>query len=226
MTAGALTLRPPGCGNRLAGDASRNGAKDRVVAQDRGMNSPVSSADATDIRATLAGDEDAFARLLKRHQAAVYSQMWHFSRDRDTVDELVQEVFIEVFVSLGKFKGRAPFLHWVRRIATRVGYRHWKRRKREQQVNETVQALSRNEYLEPTPHNPSAAGQYLFELLEGLRPKDRLVLTLHYFEGCATKEIADRLGLSPLHVRVRMHRARRKLRDLLVSAGFGRISNA
>ena len=92
-------------------------------------------------------------------------------------------------------------------------------------MNAAIETLAREAGSEPPAYTPSAAGQYLFELLEGLRPKDRLVLTLHYFEGCATKEIAGRLGLSPMHVRVRMHRARRKLRDRLVSAGFGRTKH-
>ncbi len=189
------------------------------------MNSPVAETDKHDIRAALDGDENAYARLVERYQGDVFAQMWRFSRDRNTVDELVQEVFVEVYFSLGKFKGRAPFLHWVRRIATRVGYHYWKRKARDKKVQEA--ALEQHRDARPVSEisTPSEAGQYLFELLEALPPKERMVLTLYYFEELSTKEIAGRLNWSHSLVRVRMHRARRRLRGLLENAGFGRDSH-
>ena len=120
MAAGATVL---GLGDWLPGPAATDCLQGWAVARKQRVPSPVTLADEQDIRAALGGDEDAFERIVSRYQPAVFSQMWHFSRDRDTVEELVQEVFIEVFANLAKFKGRAPFLHWVRRIATRVGYR-------------------------------------------------------------------------------------------------------
>lgn len=83
------------------------------------LQAPVTESDWLDIQASLNGDEQAYARLVVRYQAQVFNQMWRFTRERDELDELVQEVFIEVYKNLNKFKGRAPFLHWVRRIATR-----------------------------------------------------------------------------------------------------------
>jgi DNA-directed RNA polymerase specialized sigma24 family protein len=46
------------------------------------------------------------------------------------LDQLVQDVFVEAYMSLKGFRGRAPFLHWLRRVATRVGFRYWKSRTR------------------------------------------------------------------------------------------------
>ena len=70
--------------------------------------------------------EQAYARLVRRYQSEIADQMWRFSRQVSVAEELVQEVFVEAYFSLAKFRGQSPLLHWLRRIATRVGYRYWK----------------------------------------------------------------------------------------------------
>lgn len=65
---------------------------------------------------------------------------------------------------------------------------------------------------------PSDTAEYVYRVLELLDPKDRLVLTLQYFEGCSTREIAERMGWTLSLVKVRAFRARRKLRALLLEA--------
>ncbi len=186
------------------------------------LEASVTEADRHDIRASIAGDERAFGRLLERYEAQVFAQMWRFTRDQRVLDELVQDVFVEVFLSLPKFRGDAPFLHWLRRIATRVGYRHWRQEHRERR---------RAQLLEQRPWTPPAgirqlsateAAEQLFGLLAGLAPKDRLVLTLHYLEECSAKEISERTGWTPTLVRVRLHRAGKRLRRLVTTAGHGR----
>ena len=91
----------------------------------------VTDADRRDIRSTLDGNEDAYACLVERYEAQVFAQMWRFTRDRLVLEELVQDVFVEAYLSLARFRGEAPFLHWLRRIATRVGYRFWKHERRD-----------------------------------------------------------------------------------------------
>jgi RNA polymerase sigma-70 factor (ECF subfamily) len=181
----------------------------------------VAGDDLRDIRECLSGEEDAYARLVRRHQAQVAAQMWRFTRDRSTLEELVQDVFVEAYRSLRTYKGRAPFLHWLRRIATRVGYRFWKHQARDRKRREALAAWHASQ---PPPEDPTppAAAEYLHLLLEQLPPADRLVLTLLYFEECSTREIAERTGWSRAWVKVRALRARRKLKPLLEKAGFGR----
>ncbi|MDK1022227.1 MAG: RNA polymerase sigma factor [Candidatus Hydrogenedentes bacterium] len=183
--------------------------------------SVVSDEDRQDIRQSLVGDEEAYARIIGRYQPKIAAQMWRFSRDAAVVEELVQEAFVEAYLSLGKFKGRAPLLHWLRKIATRVGYRYWRKRTREQGRREAL-ARRADELVPPQGTSPSEAGEYLHTLLAQLPVEDRLVLTLHYFEARDTREIAERMGWTRSLVKVRAHRARKKLKTLLEEAGYGR----
>ncbi len=158
------------------------------------------------------------------YEEQIFAHMWRFTRDRRVLEELVQDVLVEVFLSLTKYRETAPFLHWVRRIATRVGYRYWKLENRARQHRELLACEWKG------PENverqtPSEAGEELFRMLERLAPRDRLVLTLYYFEECDTKEIAERTGWSLVLVRVQMHRACRKLKRMLMEAGYGTINH-
>jgi RNA polymerase sigma-70 factor (ECF subfamily) len=90
----------------------------------------VDDADWCDIQAALDGDSDAYSRLVRRYQQPIGSYMWRFTGDRGQWEELVQDVFVEAYLTLASYRGRAPLLHWLRRIATRVGYRWWRERAR------------------------------------------------------------------------------------------------
>ncbi len=182
----------------------------------------VLESDAKDIRASLQGDGDAYARLVKRYENKVAAQLWRFTRDAGKLEELVQQVFVEGYLSLAGFKGRAPFEHWIRRITTRVGYRHWTTESKQNERQATLTQWKQSVFWMPQKHEPSEAAEYLYELLAALPPKDRLVLTLLYFEGCTTEEIAKRMGWSRSLVKVRAFRVRKKLRQQLEEAGYGK----
>jgi RNA polymerase sigma-70 factor, ECF subfamily len=172
--------------------------------------------DASDIRASLAGDGDAYARLVERHQGDVAAMMWRFTRDRRQWEELMQDVFVEAWSSLAGYRAEAPFSHWLKRIATRVGYHHWQRL-----------AQDRNHRLVPladwdgatSPGDdpaPEEAAALLHALLARLAPKDRLALTLMYLEECSIAEIAERTGWSRVATKMRVSRARARLREIVL----------
>lgn len=186
---------------------------------------PTGTDDRRDIEASLRGSGSAYRRLVERYQSAVCGQMWRFSRDPQVVDELVQDVFVEVYQSLKGYRGDAAFVHWLRRVATRVGYRYWKHQARRRRLYESLQAHP-EAVKPPEAMAPSEAAEHLHAILAQLPPKDRLVLTLMYFEDCDSQEIATRMGWSATLVRVRAHRARQKLRALLTDAGYGRPDHA
>jgi len=156
----------------------------------------VSEEDRRDIEASLDGDEAAYARLVRRYEPLVSAQMRRFTRDARPHQELVQAAFVQVYLRLPRFHGRAPFLHWVRRIATRTGYHHWKRETRERRRREALEQAPMKTAEMPANPDPSEAAEYLYGLLEDLPAADRLVLTLLYFEECDTREIAGTFGVA------------------------------
>ena len=89
------------------------------------------AADLEDIRQSRQGDNEAYRRLIERHQEHVGRILWRFTRDRQVHEELVQDAFVEAYLSLASYRGKAPLAHWLSRIATRVGYHYWKQTARQ-----------------------------------------------------------------------------------------------
>jgi RNA polymerase sigma-70 factor (ECF subfamily) len=174
------------------------------------------NADWQDVRASLSGDGEAYARLVRRYQGEIATYMRHFARGRETCEELVQNTFVEAYFGLRGFRGDAPLVHWLRKIATRVGYRYWRQRERER----ACPALSAAEWDRlrgdaEDPPDPESAAALVHSLLGRLAPRDRLVLTLTYLEGRTVAETASLTGWTQTMVKVQAHRARKRLRKLL-----------
>jgi RNA polymerase sigma-70 factor, ECF subfamily len=177
--------------------------------------------DAQDVSRTLSGDGQAYAQVIQRHQAEIASRMWRFTRDRAEHEVLVQDVFVEAYLSLGNFRGDAPFGHWLARIATNVGYKFWKDRSRTAgnnsvSIDEWAQAAT----VDPQDLEATQAAEILQSMLERLPPRDRLILTLRYVEDLSVEETAERIGWSRTMVKVQAWRARQKLKKLLELAGL------
>jgi RNA polymerase sigma-70 factor (ECF subfamily) len=181
----------------------------------------LNAVDLDDIRGSLDGDGDAYARLVKRHQPKVASQLWRFTRDKSHHEELVQDVFVEAFLSLKSYRGEAPFEHWLARLTTTVGYRYWKKRARERdQPHVPIEEWHRIAEEKVEAIDPSKAADLLHSLLGRLPPRDRLVLTLRYVEDLSVEETADRTGWTQTMVKVQAWRGRKKLKKLLKEAGL------
>jgi RNA polymerase sigma-70 factor, ECF subfamily len=177
--------------------------------------------DAKDVLESLNGDGYAYARLVERHQAAVASRMWRFSRDKVHHQELVHDVFVQAFLSLRTYRGKAPFQHWIVRIATNVGYRFWKDRAKDR-AKQTV-PLEEWDQLpleDPDAMDPERAADLLDAVLDRLPPRDRLVLMLRYVENLSIEETAEHTGWTQTMVKVQAWRARKKLKALFQEAGL------
>lgn len=178
------------------------------------------AAELEDIRRSSQGDSDAYRRLIERHQEHVGRILWRFSRDRLVHEELVQDVFVEAYMSLRSYRAKAPFAHWLSRIATRVGYRYWKQMARRRETESfTLEEWDRMPEEPPDQMDPSQAASLVHRLLAQLRPRDRLVLTLRYLEGCNVAETAHRTGWTQSMVKVQTRRAIKRLEKLVGQAG-------
>lgn len=185
--------------------------------------STIPIADLEDIALTLDGNSQAYKQIMDRHQEHIAQIMWKFTRDKRAHEELVQDVFVEAYMSLGSYKAKAPLAHWLARIATHVGYGYWRGEKKKNKTEyftfEEWDQIAQDNAIDQVP--PQEAGRLLYELLAQLPSRDRLVLTLRYLEQCDVEETARRTGWSQAMVKVQSWRARTKLKKLFEKQGKG-----
>ena len=169
--------------------------------------------DRLDIEAVLGGDQQAYRNLIERYDTTISRLIWRFSRDPGTCEELVEETFVEAYMSLGNYRHQGTFEAWIKCIATRVGYRYWKNR------NKHSQTVGLDDMIDPEAPperaDPDVVHDITMRLLDRLNPSDRLVLTLMYFDQCSTEEIARRMDWTRGMVKMRAFRARRKLKTIV-----------
>lgn len=176
--------------------------------------------DLGDIRHSQNGDGDAYRRLIERHQPAVGKLMWRFSRDPNEHEELVQQVFVEAWLGLGRFRAEAPFEHWLSRIATRVGYRCWNQTHRRKAVTLHDEEWERLAQAADNAIETEQAAELVHRLLAQLPPRDRLVLTMRYLEQCDVAQTAYRLSWTQTRVKVQTHRALARLKKLTANTSI------
>jgi len=209
---------------QLFAELVRGLAYSASVAEGRRKSNTPDTAELEDVRQSRQGDSDAYKRLIEQHQKHVSRILWRFSRDPLVHEELVQDVFVEAYMSLRSYRGKAPFDHWLSRIATRVGYRYWKQNARRYETESfTLEEWDQVPDESMDEIDPSQAADIVHRLLAQLQPRDRLVLTLRYMEGCNVAETARRTGWTKSVVKVQSWRARKRLEQLLAQTGKGHI---
>ncbi len=183
----------------------------------RTQNSPsdVVSNDWNEVQKICSGDTQAYQHLMDRHQEQVSRLMWRFSRDPLVHEELVQDVFVEAYLHLRGYQGKAPFEHWLSRVAVRVGYRFWKSEARHRKHQSLTPEHWSQIGAADTHVDAFEAGELLHRLLSQLPPRDRLVLTFRYLEELDVAQTAEKIGWSEAMVKVQCLRARRKLEKMV-----------
>lgn len=171
--------------------------------------------DFSDVQKAQNGNEDAFRRIIERYQPHVSRLLWRFTRDKNAHEELVQESFVQVYLSLHTYRSQAPFEHWLTRIVTRTGYRFWKQAKRHMHVSLQDADWNQLSKAQTDAIAPQQAAELVHNLLSKLPPRDRLVLTLRYLDQCSVIETAQRTGWTASLVKVQTHRAKQKLKKML-----------
>jgi len=164
-------------------------------------------AEARWIRASLKGDSDAYGALVRRYQSRVFHLAGRFFRHREEVEEVAQETFLRAWLKLGTYRSEAPFEHWLTRLCLRCAYDRLRREP------PPLDPLPERE-LEQLQHDPTARIE-VERLLARLSASDRFLLTLLEGEGWSVAEIAERMGWTQVNVKVRAHRARKRLRRIL-----------
>ena len=166
--------------------------------------------------ATLAGDDDAFSEIVARHKRRVFGTAARFARDDHQLDDIAQEVFVRAFRHLGKFRGDAPFEHWLARITVTACYDFLRKERR---IREQVSLDAHDFDTRDTHSDATLAAARARELLEyamrRLTAEERLIITLAELEERPMREIAQLTGWSETNVKVRAFRARQNLKKIL-----------
>jgi RNA polymerase sigma-70 factor (ECF subfamily) len=168
------------------------------------------------VAASRGGDESAFAELVARHKRRVFSTAGRFARDDQQLDDIAQEVFVRVFRHLGKFRGDAPFAHWLAKITVSACYDFLRRERRvREQVSLDAAVLEMPDRGIDAALAAGRARELLDFALPQLGPEERLIITLAELEERPMREIAELTGWSESNVKVRAFRARQNLKRIL-----------
>ncbi len=160
----------------------------------------------------LAGDESAFAGLVERHKDAVRCFVRAYATGVEDADDLAQEVFVEVYRSLGRFRGDSLFGTWLYSLARNV-CRH--RLRARLALRRHPQEIKNAEWLEIPDQRPTQEAlaesaesrEFVREALDTLPPGHRMVLVLSHWEGLRYAEIARILEIPEGTVKSRAHNA-------------------
>jgi RNA polymerase sigma-70 factor (ECF subfamily) len=183
--------------------------------------------DQTVVAQVLDGDVDAFERLFTKYRGHVTAIVRrHVPGDR--VAENVQDAFVRAFQSLPGWKGDAAFRRWIATIAVRTCYDFWRRQYRSREIPMSRLSEANREWLGNSLSDKSRddwetlgkqaeAREILSWALDRLGPEDRMVLELVYLEGRSVREAAGMLGWSTANIKVRAHRARKKIKRWLLN---------
>ena len=170
-----------------------------------------------------AGDEAAFAEIVRRYSPRVFRVAGRFFRQRSLAEEAAQEVFLKAFTQLDSYEGRGSLEGWLTRIATTtcLNLLRSARRRPEAVVADLTEdeeawldsrladvAVERHHSVESS----LIAADLADRVLETLAPDDRIALMLIDGEGASIKEVAEATGWSESKVKVQAFRARRRMR--------------
>ena len=171
------------------------------------------------IQRILAGDESAFASLVKKYEKRIHALAWQKTRDFHIAEDIVQETFLQVYQKLETLEDPTQFSRWLYQIADRRCIA-WFRKNRihteplEETDTSRIETEAYSRYVAAEHAKTSAAAQrdLVEKLLTKLKESDREVIKLHYFEEMTSSEIGTFLGVSENTIKSRLHRARQRLK--------------
>ncbi len=172
---------------------------------------------------TQRGESEAFNPLVNKYQQKIYNLIYQRVRNRETAEDICQEVFLKAWKALPNFKGQSAFYSWLYKIAINCST-DFLRKQNKQSVVSWEELPSNAEVVLEVTQTPPSISQILekkeFEYIIGeavrqLPTGQRRVFHLRYAEELPIKDIASRLNRSEGTIKTHLHHAHRKLRDML-----------
>ncbi len=169
------------------------------------------------ISRVLKGDQQAYAGLVSRYQNYVFTLTLRFTKNREDAEEVSQDIFIKAYRSLADFRGASKFSTWLYTIVNTTCITFLRKKRME------VHSLDNEKVFEVADSLDSGMRANMVEqksrvamvnnAIEMLNPDDAEVLTLFYKGEQSLEEIAMILGIEANTAKVRLHRARTRLKE-------------
>lgn len=170
------------------------------------------------VRQAAAGDPAAFRTLFARHKSDVARLVYRMLNAPADLEDVVQEVFVQVFRSLKDFRGQSKFSTWLHRVTVNVVLMHRRSARSRPVLTEELpgELVADDGQTLPDEDVDRLERMRAFQrLLARLADKKRVVFVLHELEGMTPAEIAEVVGAPVLTVRTRLFYARRELEAML-----------
>jgi RNA polymerase sigma-70 factor (ECF subfamily) len=169
-----------------------------------------------------AGDKVAMQVLFARHHVRVYRFVLRLVRDQTKAEDLISEVFLDVWRQAGKFEARSAVSTWLLAIARYKALSALRRRPDEELDDETAAAIEDPGDDPETALEKKDKGEILRKCLTALSPEHREIIDLVYYHEKSVEEVAEIVGIPQNTVKTRMFYARKRLSELLKAAGVDR----
>lgn len=171
------------------------------------------------IKQSLAGNQSAYADLVKRHQRFVFTLAMRFAKNREDAEEIAQDCFIKAFRSLASFKQESKFSTWLYSIVYTTAMTSLRKKR----VNTTsidnedtyMQIENSASGFDVNSAENRSRSFYLNQAIAQLTPDDAIIITLFYKGEQSLEEIAQALSIEANSVKVKLFRARQRLKEKL-----------
>jgi RNA polymerase sigma-70 factor (ECF subfamily) len=169
------------------------------------------------LSSVLRGDRQAYAEIVKRYQNFVFTIALRYAPNREDAEEIAQDCFVKAYRSLADFRGESKFSTWLYTIVTTTCLTFLRKKKLEVHSldNETVfeMADSQDSGMGANQVEQKSRISMVNRAINLLSPDDAQIITLFYKGEQSLDEIGRAMGLESNTVKVRLHRARQRLKD-------------
>jgi RNA polymerase sigma factor (sigma-70 family) len=171
------------------------------------------------IEQTLAGNQAAYADLVRRHQRFVFTLATRFSKNREDAEEIAQDCFIKAYRSLSSFQKQSKFSTWLYTIVYTTAMTFLRKKRVDtdsiDDENTYIQLENQSSGLNDNLAENKSRSHYLTQAIGQLLPDDAAIITLFYMGEQSLDEIGHALSIDPNTVKVKLFRARQRLREKL-----------
>jgi RNA polymerase sigma factor (sigma-70 family) len=165
----------------------------------------------------LGGDKAAYADLMKRHQRFVFTLALRFTKNREDAEEIAQDCFIKAYRSLNTFRNTSKFSTWLYSIVYTTAMTFLRKKRLDIQSIDTEAGLLNIENhvsdLNSDEVEHKSKMVFVNRAIDQLLPDDAAVITLFYQGEQSLDEIGKALGMETNTVKVKLHRARHRLKE-------------